>query len=255
MTRALIVTMALAAIAYLAICGAIYLKQDSLIYYPQPRRTTVPDSTMLLRNGDEELVISVRPRPGTKAIIYFGGNAEDVSANLESFGATFPDHALFLLHYRSYGGSTGSPSEQANHSDGAALFKAVHAQHSEVAVIGRSLGSGIALRLASETAVSRLILITPYDSIEALAIAAYPYLPIQLLLRDRYQSWKYAQSIKIPITIIAAEHDTVIPRASTEKLISRFAEDIATMTLIKGVGHNDLESKLEYLETMRAALD
>lgn len=254
MTRLLFINIAIAAIAYLGVCGAMYMAQGSMIYYPQPRTASAADSTMILRNGEAELVVSIKARPGAQAIIYFGGNAEDVSANLESFALAFPDHALFLLHYRSYGGSTGRPSERANHSDALALFRAVHAQHPEVAVIGRSLGSGIAVRLASETPATRLILVTPYDSIEEIAVAAYPYLPIKFLLRDRYQSWKYAPSIKIPTSLSAAEQDQVIPRASSEKLLSRFSKGIASMTVIRGVGHNNLGSTDEYLETMRTAL-
>jgi uncharacterized protein len=158
------------------------------------------------------------------------------------------------LHYRGYGGSTGSPSETANNSDAAALFKYVSAQHGEIAIIGRSLGSGIAIRLASETAAARLILVTPYDSIEEIAAAQYPYIPVRWMLLDRYESWRYAPRIRIPTTILAAEHDQVIPRASTEKLLTGFPPRIATMKVIGGAGHNDIDSKTEYLPDLQAAL-
>ncbi len=117
-----------------------------------------------------ELVVTVRPHRGPKAILSLGGNGEDVSRNLTSFGEWFPEHALYLLHYRGYGGSTGLPTEQSNHADAAALFKTIFTEHPEVAIIGRSLGTGIAVRLASERPASRLVLMTPYDSIEDLAV-------------------------------------------------------------------------------------
>jgi uncharacterized protein len=254
MKRGICMALAVAAVAYLGVCVAMFAFQRSLIYFPQPRKVTAPESTMVLRVEGAELVVSVKAHTGPKAIIYFGGNAEDVSANLESFSKAFPDHALFLLHYRGYGGSTGSPSEEANNRDAVALFKKVHAQYPEVVVMGRSLGSGVAVRLASEFPASRLILVTPYDSVEEIAASEYPYLPVKLLLLDRYDSGKYAPGITIPTTIIAAENDEEIPRASTEKLLARFGKDIASMKVIEGVGHNNLGTKSEYRKTIQAAL-
>ena len=247
---------ALAAVAtlYVGICLAMFIFQRSLLYYPQPRVVTAPDSTLALHVPGSELVVTVRPRAGPKAIIYFGGNGEDVSSNLESFSRAFPDHALFLLHYRGYGGSTGHPSEQANNSDALALFRNVYANHADVAVIGRSLGSGVAIRLAVETPASRLILVTPYASIEEIAAAEYPFVPVKWLLLDRYESWKYAPGIKVPTTLIAAENDEVIPRASTEKLLTRFRPGVALMTVIEGVGHNDIGATGEYIRIIQAAL-
>ena len=239
---------------YIGVCVAMFAFQRSLLYYPQPRLVTAPESTMPLHVQGADLVITVRAHSGPKAILYFGGNGEDVSANLESFSQAFPDYALFLLHYRGYGGSTGTASETAIHSDAASLFRTVSAQHPDVAVIGRSLGSGVAVRLASENRVARLVLVTPYDSIEAIAAAQYPYLPVKLLLLDRYQSWKYAPAITAPTTIVAAQNDEVIPRANTEKLFARFPKGVATMTVIAGVGHNDIGTKNEYLQTIQAAL-
>ena len=101
---------------------------------------------------------------------------------------------------------------------------------------------------------SRLILVTPYDSIEAIAAAQYPYLPVRLLLLDRYQSWKYAPAIATPTSIIAAQNDEVIPRASTDKLFARFRPGVASMTVIAGVGHNDIAATSEYLRAIQAAL-
>ncbi len=241
-------------LVYAGLCAALFVFQRSLIYFAQPRAVTAPESTLTLPVDGAELVVTVRPHEGPKAIIYFGGNAEDVSMNLANFSEAFPAHALFLLHYRGYGGSTGSATEQANHSDAAALFQKVHAQHSEVVVFGRSLGTGVAVRLASQAPATHLILVTPYDSIAEIAAAAYPFAPVKWLLLDRYESGLYAPSIKAPTTIIAAENDETIPRASTEKLLRRFGKGVATMTVIQGVGHNTLGSKSDYRKTLQAAL-
>ena len=254
MKSAIYIALGLLAIAYVGICVAVFIFQRALIYYPQPRQVTAPESTLALQVQGAQLVVTVRSHSGPKAIIYFGGNGEDVSSNLESFAKAFPEHSLFFLHYRGYGGSTGRPSEQANHSDAMALFQKVYSRHPEIAIIGRSLGTGVAIRLASETPASRLILVTPYDSLEEIAAAAYPYLPVKLLLLDRYDSWKYAHLIKMPTTVIAAQNDEVIPRASTEKLFARFSAGVASMVVVEGVGHNDIGAKSEYLKIIEAAL-
>jgi uncharacterized protein len=254
MKQAVFIALAALLLVYAGLCAALFFFQRSLIYHPQPRAVTAPESTLRLTVEGAELVVSVRPRDGNKAIVYFGGNAEDVSQNLASFSKDFPEHALYLLHYRGYGGSTGRPTEQANHSDAAVLFRRVHALHPQVVVFGRSLGSGVAVRLASEAPASRLILVTPYDSIAEIAAAAYPFAPVKCLLLDKYDSGALAPSIRVPTTLIAAEHDTQIPRASTDKLLSRFAQGVATLTVIPGAGHNDLDSKSPYRHALQAAL-
>jgi len=254
MKRALSVLLALVVLGYLGLCGALYAYQRSLLYHPVPRVVTAPQSTMHLPVDGADLVVTVRPHAGPKAILYFGGNGEDVSKNLASFDAWFPEHALFLLHYRGFGGSTGHPTEEDNHRDAAALFQVVQAQHREVTLIGRSLGTGVAVRLASEQPASRVILVTPYDSIAELAAAQYPYLPVSWLLLDKYESWRYAPSVRVPTTIIEAERDEVIPRASTERLFGRFKKGVASMTVLLGAGHNGIVGKSDYGTALRGAL-
>lgn len=246
--------LAIVVFVYVGICAVMFFAQRSFVYFPQPRHVTDPASTMVLPVDGAELVITVRPRAGDKAIVYFGGNGEDVSLNLEVFAAAFPDHALYLMHYRGYGGSTGRPAEKAIHADAAALYAEVRKQHGDVAVIGRSLGSGVAARLASTHRISRLVLVTPYDSLVEVAASAYRLLPVELLLRERYESNECAPRITAPTLIIAAEFDQVIPRKSTEKLAERFSPGVAEMIVLSGVGHNDLERNGEYLEFLQAVL-
>lgn len=254
MTRALTIVVGLALVVYAGLCAALYLFQRSLLYDPQPRAIAADASTLRLPVDGAEIVVTVRPLDGPRAIVYFGGNAEDVSLNLPSFTQAFPDRALYLMHYRGYGGSTGRPTETANVADGVALVERVRATHPDIAVIGRSLGSGVAAQVARRVAVSRLVLVTPFDSIVGIAARMYRFMPVRWLAQDRYESGRFAPGIAVPTTLVAAANDRLIPRASTEQLYARFAAGVATMTVIEGVGHNDIDRNPAYLETLRAAL-
>lgn len=232
----------------------MYFFQRSLLYYPQPRAITGAASTLKLPVDGAEVIVTVLPRNGGRAIVYFGGNGEDVSLNLEPLSKTFPDCALYLMHYRGYGGSTGVPTEKDNVADALALTKKVRAIHPDIVLFGRSLGSGVAVQVASRVEATRLILVTPYDSIVEIGAQLYPFLPVRWLALDKYESGKFAPGIRTPTMIIEAENDEVIPHASTEKLLSRFPSGVAKMTVIEGLGHNDLDRSKKYNETLQAAL-
>jgi len=242
------------AVIYLGICAALFVCQRSMIYHPVARAINNPDSIITLKAADADLLVSSRPGKGKKAIIYFGGNGEDVSRDLPVFSEQFPDYALYFLHYRGYGGSSGSPSEKAFEADALALFDRVYAEHPDVVLMGRSLGTGVAVRLASLRPASRLILITPYDSIQAIAEQQYPYFPVRWLLQDKFESWRYAQQINVPTLLIKAEHDEVIPATNTDRLYASFKHGVATMKVIANVGHNGIGRSADYFSAIQAGL-
>jgi uncharacterized protein len=252
MLRFLLSMLGIGVIAYLGLCAALFAFQRSLIYFPQPGVMDSSPSTWRLPVSGADLRITIRPHDGPHALIYFGGNGEGVSWNLPIFSAAFPDHAIYLLHYRGYGGSSGTPSEAAIQQDALALFDRVHAEHPTVVLIGRSLGSGVAIRVAGERPVSRLILVTPYDSLQELAARRFPYVPVSWLLRDKFESWRHAPKITVPTLVLAAERDEVIPRSSTEQLLKRFAPGVATFKVLPG-SHNTISDHPAYLSLLREA--
>ncbi len=254
MSRVVISMLALLVLLYVLLCLALLVFQRSFIYFPQPRALDDPATLLKLPGADTELLVTTRPHEGPNALIYFGGNGEDVSQNLPEFSQAFADHALYLLHYRGYGGSAGEPSEEALHRDALALFDWVHARHPCTAVVGRSLGSGIAIRLATQRPVSRLVLVTPYNSIEELAMGQFPFAPIKWMLQDKFESWRYAPHVTAPTLLIAAAADQVIPRSSTEALYSRFADGVAALEIIPAVGHNSLSANPGYLRLLKGGL-
>jgi pimeloyl-ACP methyl ester carboxylesterase len=242
---------AVAAGLYLAACAFLYFQQPHLLYYPQAARGRDAPALPLRAQGPRVLV-STRELPGPRALIYFGGNAEDVSRSLPLLAQAFPGHSLYLLHYRGYGGSEGRPTEAALVADARALFDQVRRRHSRVVVVGRSLGSGLAVRVASVRRVARLVLVTPYDSIVGIAAEQYPFMPVSLLMTDRYESFRYAPGVRAPTHIIAAGEDRIIPRASTEQLFRRFAPGVARMDVVRGAGHNSIAQDPHYLQLLSA---
>jgi len=170
---------------------------------------------------------------------------------MPSFSAAFPNYAIYLLHYPGYGGSSGSPSETAILADALALFDRVHAEHQNIVVIGRSLGSGVAIRVASLRPVTRLVLVTPFDSLQNVAAQHYPYFPVRWLLRDKFESWRFAPKIVAPTRIIVAEEDEIIPRASTDRLRAHFKDGVVSYVVVPGVGHNTISDSPDYLSLLK----
>lgn len=246
---------ALIVTVYLVLCAALFFFQRSLIYFPQPNAVTSADSRMTLSMPDAQISLITRQRVGPRALIYFGGNAEDVSRNLPEFAEAFPDYAVYLLNYRGFGGSDGSASEAAIAEDALALFDQVYASHPQVAVVGRSLGSGVAIRLASQRPVQQLILVTPYNSLEEIAARQYPWVPVKWLLKDRFESGKYAAHIRVPTLVLAASDDEVIPRASTQRLLENFAQGVAVLRVVPDSGHNSISDRAQYLQWMGDVLN
>ena len=238
--------------AYLGLCALLFFLQRSLLYFPH-LPTGGAATTLTLQVDGHQVLVTTRPHKGPKALVYFGGNAEDVSFNLPDFSAAFPDHAIYLLHYRGYGGSSGTPTEAALFADALALFDKVRAEHDTIVAIGRSLGSGVAVHLASARPVARLVLVTPYDSIQEVAAGHYFYVPVRWLLRDRFESSKYAAQVTVPTLLVAAESDEVIPRARTEALFRSFRPGVATLKVLAGTSHNTISGSPDYLPLLKGA--
>jgi len=251
MTGRLVKALIFALCIYTALCLGLYVLQRSLIYFPQGGKNFNGLATITLKTNDGDVIAITKKSIGEKALIYFGGNAEDVSQSLPLLSKAFPNFSIYLLNYRGYGGSAGKPSEEAIIADAEKLFDIVHANHKEVLLIGRSLGSGVAVHIASKHSVQRLILIAPYDSIQEVAAKKFKYFPVRWLLQDKFESWKYAPRIMSPTLLIAAEHDEVIPRERTINLFSHFPKGIADLKILQGVGHNDIENNPEYIQLLR----
>ena len=222
---------------YAFACLMLYATQRNLIYFAVPRtNTTAPTLTLQTDAGD--VLVSTRVVEGKRAIVYFGGNAEDVSQSVPDLAVAFPDRAIYALHYRGYGGSAGSPGEAAIVADALALFDRVHASHPDIVLVGRSLGSGAAVQVAGARPATGLVLVTPYDSLADVGAAHYPMFPVRWLARDRFDSARIAPTLTLPTTIIAAERDQIVPPANTHRLQAAFRPGVARFVLLPREDHN-----------------
>ncbi|MBS0388288.1 MAG: hypothetical protein JSR15_07385, partial [Proteobacteria bacterium] len=168
------------------------------------------------------LRLQVLRRPGAKVLMYFGGNGEAVAASAPEFADSIPDRTLVFVNYRSYGGSSGTPSEGSLVADARAVFDHLAKTYRDIAVLGRSLGSGVAVQLAASRPVSRLVLVTPFDSLVAVARRAVRYFPVEWILKDRYESTRFARSISCPVLVMLGTADEVIRPVHARELAKVF---------------------------------
>lgn len=255
MNKVLIIIGALIAIAYVGFCALLFFVQRSMLYLPTPIAPGAQPPSLALEVKGATLRVTTFVHPGRDAVIYFGGNGEEVDHALPTLEAAFPTHALYLMHYRGYSGSTGAPTESALFEDAVSLFDRVRAEHDSVVVIGRSLGSGVAIQLAARRPASRLVLVTPYDSIAGIAAGQFPFVPVSLLLRDKFESWRYAASVTAPTLLIVAAHDEVIPRTSSEALYSRFKAGVAAEAILPEATHNTVSQSEAYIPLLAGTVD
>ena len=165
--KILITLLTLAALLYALAALAMYLLQRKLIYHPTPEIVHTYDERKIVVDTDVTLRVIVTNPDKSDAVIYFGGNAELVAGTASELAAALPEKTIYLVNYRGYSGSDGTPTETHLFNDAEKIFDSVATingtQHQSISVIGRSLGSGIASYLASRKPVARLVLITPFD--------------------------------------------------------------------------------------------
>lgn len=228
--------------AYALTCAALFWRQRDLIYRA-PRKTQSPDvpGPVVPADGREPGLHGWVDNPGQpQALVYFGGSSEPVELRRAALAAAFPTHTRYLVPYRGFGPNRLLRSEEtAIKGDAVRTFLHAQAQHGEVDVLGRSLGTGVALHVAARCAVRRLGLITPYDSILAVAQMHYRWLPVKTLLRERFESWRDAVSVTSPIFAILAETDPVTPHRCWENL-QRHLKAPFGVQMVPNTNHTDI---------------
>lgn len=265
MTNGLVLGLSFVAILFILLMTFLRFNQEKLFFFPEalPQEYVFP-----FEHSFEEVFIDAEDGARLHAlhfktenprgvVLYFHGNA----GSLRNWG-TLADvfvgrgYDLFMPDYRTYGKSTGNLSEQALHADARQAFNYLlqHYKEQEIVVLGRSIGTGIAVKLASETHPRLLILETPFFHFADLARRHFPFLPVGLLLRYTFRSDAWIAEVKCPVYIFHGTADTIIPYESALELAKK-AQVKTEIITIPGGGHNNLNAYPLYHRELDRALE
>jgi uncharacterized protein len=238
--------------------------QSHLIFpvHAVPRAGPLPPGAerLSVRTPDGHLLQGIRippdePDAGGTLIIGFGGNAWNAQDVGEYLHELFPGHEVVVFHYRGYRPSTGSPSAQALIADAPLVYDAAvgGTKPARVIAVGFSIGTGVAAQLSVSRELGGLILVTPFDSLKAVAQAMYPWLPIGPLFAHEIDAAGPLRKSNVPVAIIAAELDQIVPTERTAAL-RKVVPDLVYDHTIARAGHNDIYARSDFQEAMRDAL-
>ena len=256
-----------AAAAYVALAAVVWAMQERLMFYPSgvvsapraPEGWSLEAVEVPVSDGVVLAGVLVRPpleRP--PVVLYFGGNAEEVTAYAGEVDAWYGARAVLLVNYRGYGASGGRPGEREIVADGVRLFDWLRARGdvdgTRIAIHGRSLGSGAAVQVAAQRPPRCMVLTSPFDSAVSVAGAIYSWLPVSWLMRHPFDSFAHAPRVSAPLLVLAGEADTLVPPAHSRRLAGAWGGP-RTLVELPGMGHNDISSHPRYPQEIRAFLD
>jgi len=240
----------------LAVCVlfglVVTLGQRYLIYFPD-QSNPGPVAGLVAGGKDVEFTTEdgltlhtwlVAPTAGDKhvAVLFLPGNAGNRAGRLPGATAMADlGYTVLMLEYRGYGGNPGHPSEEGLAKDARAAVAYLRgmgfaADHTLYA--GESLGTGVAVRLATTDPPAGVLLRSPFTSLVDVAKNLYPWLPVAALLRDRFDTLTYLPQVTVPITVLAGSADTLVP-VSQSTTVADDAPNLFQFTVLDGVGHND----------------
>ena len=225
----------------------LYFLQDRIIF-PAPsfseldkhsksyERVLIPT-----KDGEELYGLFHRAELSEPTIIIFHGN-KNAAFSQQPIGEVFikQGYGVLLAEYRGYPGSTGTPSEAGLVLDGLAAYDFVkQSGGTSIALFAHSLGTGVAIQLASKRNVQSLLLLSPFASLNAVASRKVPWLPVSKMLKHPFYSDQYIETINAPIMIIHGTDDIVIP-IEHGRALAKAAKRPVPFIEIKGAGHNNL---------------
>ncbi len=243
---------AIAFVFYVALAATVYFAQRSLMYFPDtahvmPADAGLPEANevpLTAADGTQIHVWHVAARDNKPVIIYFHGNGGSLPGRVDRFRRLIKDGiGLVGVEYRGYGGSGGTPTEQGLIADAQAAYAFATARYpvSQIVVWGESLGSGVAVALAAEKPVVRVILEAPFTSTEAVGARHYWYLPVRLLMKDQFRSDERIGKVTAPLMIMHGVLDRTVPYAMGEQIFELANRPKHIVRFLDG-GHEDLDS-------------
>lgn len=235
-----------ALLMYLAAMLGMFIFQRQMLYFPTPAPVNLSHDAMQIDSQDHSIQVLAYHTERPHALIYFGGNAEDMHNSHALMDQAFNGFASYYLNYPGYAGSQGEPSEQSILAAAEALYQQVSARHQSVALVGRSLGTGPACDLASRHPVANLVLISPYDSIAAVAFNHYPIFPMSLLVKDKFDSIGKAERITANTLVMLAAWDKVVPVTRSQVLIDGLINAQVEVVPFANADHNSLPMQADF---------
>jgi uncharacterized protein len=237
--------------------------QRQLIYLPDRSRPSPPAGveTVTLTTADgldlvAWFVPAADPAAAASTVLVAPGNAGNRALRLPlAAGLAARGHAVLLLEYRGYGGNPGRPSEDGLLADARAARQHLDARDdvdpARIVYLGESLGTGVVSALAVEAPPAALVLRSPFPELADVGQAAYPFLPVRWLLRDRYPVSEHLAAYDGPVLVVAGDADTIVPTALSRTVAEAAG---AELTLLAGVDHNDraLLDGADYLDAVDA---
>lgn len=236
----------------------IYLYQDKLIFFPPSPNPLHYEqwkqNELYIPSKKDKLhawKVTNQKCTNNYSLIYFGGNAEDVSGNLPD-AANYNVKNIYFINLSGYGSSTGKPSESVFYQNGLDVYDYIVNQENTkpdtIILMGRSLGSAVALYVNANRKVKALLLVTPFDKLSNLVPGLLKYLfPTTLTLKHKFDNLSYIESIKNKILILAASHDEVIPTKSTMTL-HKTCDVNAKCTVIDDTNHQTISNEIYFEE-------
>lgn len=259
------IALGLAAV-YAAVVAAMYLAQTWLLFpttlagaarvrlpvWAERVEAATPDGAVLV--GVRIPTAAGKASASASTLLGFGGNAWNAEAMALLLHGLFPDRQVVAFHYRGYAPSTGRPSAEALLSDSLLAFDRTdhEARPERVVAVGFSIGAAVAAYLARHRPVAGLVLVTPFDSLEALARDHYWWAPVGPLLRHRLPTVDFARGSPVPTAMIVAERDTIVPARRSRPLRAAVANLVFDGAV--DAGHNDLYHRPAFAAAMREAL-
>jgi uncharacterized protein len=261
--RAVASLLLIPAAVYLALLLFLFLAQTWLVFptgqvaAAAPLPPTAEPIEAAAASGERLRGVHIPPRrPGGERILVlgFGGNATDARTTAAMLHDLFPEADVAAFHYRGYPPSEGRPGAAALQADALVVHDVLRRRlaPARTIVAGFSVGSGVAASLAARRPVDGLILVTPFDSLGAVAAGHYPWVPVRLLLRHEMDPAAELRAVRMPIAIVAAGGDRLVPPARTDAL-RRAIPHLAFDRTIARAGHNDIYADPAFAEAMRAA--
>lgn len=252
MIRTFLIGLTAVAGLYLIFVLVVYVVQRSLLYFPDQN---VLSESRLKEAGFEAVIITATsggnltslwraPKsPDSPVLQFFHGNAGSHFTRIPVYRQLAAEGSgVLAAGYPGYGGNSGRPSEASLHAAAQAHYDWLIAQDiapERIVLVGESLGSGIATRLAAENRAAGLILLAAYTGMDDIAQSQFPLLPARWLIKDRYRSIDHVAAIRMPLSWIHGRQDTLIPFAMGQTLFDA-AREPKTAHSIAGAGHNDL---------------